>query len=356
MGVIDVEALLAEISPEAPCGEDLSYDAAYLSLEREAQGTQERVMGDEVIQAEEPNWREVATQALALCERSRDLRVVLTLSVAALKLEGLLGLRDGLALLRGLIEQRWEHLHPQLDPDDDNDPLERMNIVSALAQPEGSLQDPLMFIRRLRETPLTDSAQVGRFSLREILIGTGEVEMPPGMDSPPDAAQIDAAFDDTPTETLQEAAQAVAEAARHVVAIDTFLTETVGAAQAPDLSAFQKALDEVARHLQAPLARRGYGAPAEAGEAPGAPGAEGKGEETKALSGEIGSAQDVLMAIDKICRYYEAHEPSSPVPLILRRAQRLVSKSFVEVIQDLSPEAMRQIEIIAGVDTGSRPQ
>ena len=58
------------------------------------------------------------------------------------------------------------------------------------------------------------------------------------------------------------------------------------------------------------------------------------------------------MAIDKICRYYETHEPSSPVPLILRRAQRLVSKSFVEVIQDLSPEAMRQIEIIAGVDTG----
>ena len=356
MGLIDVEALLAEIGAEAPCGEDLSYDPGYLNLEREAQGTQERVMGDEVVEAEEPNWREVAKQALALCERSRDLRVVLYLTVAALKQEGLPGLCDGLALLHALLEQRWEHVHPQLDPDDDNDPLERMNIVSSLAQPEGSLQDPLMFIRRVRECPLTDSAQIGRFSLRDTQVASGEITLPEGGAAAPDTAQIEAAFDDTPTETLQEAARAVAESAQHVAAIDAFLTSTVGAAQAPDLSNFAKVLDEVGNCLQGPLARRGYGAPvAEAAAADDATSG-GKSEEPKALSGEIRSAQDVTVAIDKIIRYYDANEPSSPVPLILRRAQRLVSKSFVEVIQDLSPDAMRQIELVAGVDSGAEPQ
>ena len=52
-------------------------------------------------------------------------------NVALLKLRGLPGLRDGLAVLRGLIDQYWDQLYPRLDPDDNNDPLERMNILAA---------------------------------------------------------------------------------------------------------------------------------------------------------------------------------------------------------------------------------
>jgi type VI secretion system protein ImpA len=37
------------------------------------------------------------------------------------------------------------------------------------------------------------------------------------------------------------------------------------------------------------------------------------------------------------------------VPLLLRRAQRLVSKSFLEVIQDVCPDAVGQIETLGGV-------
>ena len=35
---LDIESLLAPISEEAPCGEDLTYDQAYMELERIAQG------------------------------------------------------------------------------------------------------------------------------------------------------------------------------------------------------------------------------------------------------------------------------------------------------------------------------
>jgi type VI secretion system protein ImpA len=66
------------------------------------------------------------------------------------------------------------------------------------------------------------------------------------------------------------------------------------------------------------------------------------------LSGEITSRDDVIRALDKVCAYYKRFEPSSPVPLLVQRARRLVKKEFVEIIQDLTPEALKQIELIGG--------
>jgi type VI secretion system protein ImpA len=59
----------------------------------------------------------------------------------------------------------------------------------------------------------------------------------------------------------------------------------------------------------------------------------------------------VIKALDKICQYYDRHEPSSPLPLLLKRAKRLASKNFLEIVQDLSPEALAQIQALGGVDS-----
>ncbi len=67
-----------------------------------------------------------------------------------------------------------------------------------------------------------------------------------------------------------------------------------------------------------------------------------------ALSGEIGSRADVVRVLDKICEYYERFEPASPVPMFMKRAKRLVTMSFVDVIKDLAPDAMARIEVFAG--------
>jgi type VI secretion system protein ImpA len=353
MPLIDIEALTSEISPESPCGEDLSGEAAYFELDRLVQGTQEQVMGDAVIEAEEPSWADVGRQAVDLLGRSRDLRIAIYLTLAALRIEGLAGLRDGLAVLRALLEQQWDRLHPLLDPDDDNDPTERINIIEQLAQPEGSFGDPLRFIRRLYEAPLCESRQLGRFCFRDAQMAQGAIPPPEGHD-PPSEAIINGAFDETETEELQGQAQAAAEAAEHLAAIDTFLIETVGAAQAAQLDSFRKAIVEVGGVLQAQLARRGYGAPEIAGEVAVEAATGDAAAPAQALRGEITSDQDVLRAIDKICTYYEKNEPSSPVPLILRRAQRLVAKNFIECIQDLSPGAMSEIQTITGIDTGAQ--
>jgi type VI secretion system protein ImpA len=71
-----------------------------------------------------------------------------------------------------------------------------------------------------------------------------------------------------------------------------------------------------------------------------------------ALSGDIRSREDVLKAIDKICAYYSRSEPASPLPLLLERCRRLVTSSFLEIIQDLAPDSVAQVNSIAGRKPG----
>jgi type VI secretion system protein ImpA len=73
-------------------------------------------------------------------------------------------------------------------------------------------------------------------------------------------------------------------------------------------------------------------------------------EGTKALdvSGEIQSREQALRVLDLVCRYLERQEPSNPAPLLIRRAQRLMTKSFVEIVKDLMPESLSHLEGIAG--------
>ena len=52
MAEFDMDALLAEISPDQPCGEDLEYDPTFGDLERAARGKTEQSMGDSVIPGE----------------------------------------------------------------------------------------------------------------------------------------------------------------------------------------------------------------------------------------------------------------------------------------------------------------
>jgi type VI secretion system protein ImpA len=352
MASVDLDTLLADLSPESPCGEDLSYDPAFLELERIAQGTPEQQIGDTIIPAEEPSWREVKDKADELWGRSRDLRVLLYRTLADLKLRGLPGLRDGLVLLHALVERHWENLFPKLDPDDDNDPTERLNIIAALAAPPESFGDPMMFQRRVREAPLTDSRRLGRFGMRDILVARGELTLPvaPDGSSPPDMAVIEGAFDDTATESLEEVSRAATESLEAIKALSTALDERVGLGNAPSLKSFETLLSAIAKEVAAQIAKKTGGALPEEAEGAGGNGVAapaGGGGGGAPLSGDIRSARDVLLALDKVARYYQQAEISSPVPLFIGAARQLVSKSFVEITRILTPDLVRQVEEIA---------
>ena len=68
------------------------------------------------------------------------------------------------------------------------------------------------------------------------------------------------------------------------------------------------------------------------------------------MAGDITSRDEVVRLLERICAYYEKYEPSSPVPLLLARAKRLVSKNFIDVLRDIAPDAVAQAEAVRGRD------
>jgi type VI secretion system protein ImpA len=64
--------------------------------------------------------------------------------------------------------------------------------------------------------------------------------------------------------------------------------------------------------------------------------------------GAIASREDAIRALDRVCEWMDRNEPSHPAPLLIRRAKRLISKNFIEIIRDLAPDGLSQVEKLAG--------
>jgi type VI secretion system protein ImpA len=339
--MINAEELLKPISDEKPCGEDLSYDPSFQELESIMRGKPETQFSP----AEDPDWKLLQERCLELWPRSKDLRLITALSLAVIKSDGLPAFREGLALLKGTLENYWDACYPQLDPADNNDPTQRVNIIAALATPVGTFGDPMRLLERLREAPLASSVQMGRYSLADILNSELGATAPDGK-TPPSANQIEAAFRDTKPEVLGATSLAVADSIRLAEEIDQFLTNKIGSDKAPDLSPLPNQLKDIQKRLAAYVS--GGAVAEEAQGTEGDPPAAGAAGAAKAISGEVQSRQDVVKMLEKICDYYKREEPSSPVPYIIKRAQRLASMDFMQIIDDMTPDSVKDIQRITG--------
>src|SRR5262249_26244326 len=62
--------------------------------------------------------RVIALATEALATKTKDLQISAWLSEALVKQHGFTGLRDGLRLTRGLLEQFWDNFYPEIDEED----------------------------------------------------------------------------------------------------------------------------------------------------------------------------------------------------------------------------------------------
>lgn len=318
----------------SPCGIDLEYDADFLALERLVQGKQAQQMGSAVVPGEEPAWNVVAEKAVAMFARTKDLRVAVTVARALLP-QGFAGLCDGLALLRGLVEQHWDQVFPRLDPAEGHDPTFRLNVLSGLC-------DAATFVDRVRGLVLVASRSFGRFSLRDLAIASGELAPLPGA-TPPQASAIEGAFSECAVADLQTTESQVRAALDHLLALEKALAVRIGQSKGPDFSPLVRLLQQAHKVVSGHLARRGAVAPAPSTDTP-------QPSPPSPSSDAISSREDVVRLLDRICAYYDRHEPASPLPLLLRRCKRLVSASFFEIVRDLAPAGLPQVETLRGKD------
>ncbi|MGH8762327.1 MAG: ImpA family type VI secretion system protein, partial [Nitrosospira sp.] len=141
--------------------------------------------------------------------------------------------------------------------------------------------------------------------------------------------------------------QALGDALIPVNEIHNFLGEKVGYDRVPDL---QPLKDIVKTVLQ--VCPKNSGAEKMAKDVEGtvvAPTVEDRGL-VSIVSGEINSRADAVRMLDKICEFIEKTEPANPAPLFIRRGQRLMTKNFVEIMQDLAPDSLNQIKQITGLE------
>lgn len=341
---MDAAKLTSPLPGTQPSGPNLEYDAEFLALERAQQGRPEQVIGDAVNAAEPPDWPDVRDRACALFARTRDLRVAITLTRALADTESFAGLATGLRIIRGLLEEQWDTVHPELDAEDGDDPASRMNSLTALAATDGLLG-------ALRESTVVASPTLGRFSLRAIRIACGRQPAPAGVAAPPQQLQVNAAFREASLAGLERTAGAVSSARREALAINRVLALRVGD-QAPDLSPLLDDLTEIDGVLTEQLRLRGAADAPPAALRPMAPVTPIVGAASP--MGEVTTRQDVVQQLERICDYYDRHEPSSPIPLLLKRAQRLVSQNFLTIVRDLTPSGLMEAEAIGGVDTAKQ--
>lgn len=340
---IDIAAWAAPLDETAPSGPDLEYDADFMALERAVATRGERIVGDGG-EDDGPDWDRVLPSAVALLERSRDLRLAVTLCSGWLAQRGLPGWRDGLALVRALLESQWDSVHPQLDAEDDNDPTSRVNALMPLA-------DGFGLLGRLRTTPFAQSQRLGAFALRDLRLANGTLK-PADPDAVlPSLSELEACCLDCPENMLSANAEAAHEALAHARAIDSLLDERLSTL-APELRPLVTDLFELDRFLQAQWIARtgsaiGESIEGEAGEVSAGDGA----VKVIAAPGGIGGPADVIRRIDELCEYYAKHEPSSPVPILLRRAQRLVGKGFEDLLRDLAPGGLNELQYVVGPST-----
>ncbi len=341
-----VEKVLQPLPGDQPCGPDLGYDPRLDAIEQLLKGQPEVEIGAVVKPAEPPEWRELKAACLDFLGASKHLRPAVILCCSLLKVDGLPGFRDGLQIVRGLLEQHWAQVYPLLDPEDNNDPQQRLNIVGALTAPRLSVTGWLQVVDFLYTTPLCRPKGLSPVILDDL---TATKKADAGAEGAPaptvDPAQVNRAFQSASADEIKANHEAVTQALEAVAGIDAFLTSTLGAGGTINFDDLRGVLQQMDRALAARLG--GEAASAEVpGEAPageaapaGAPGFAGV-----AISGSIRSRGDVVRTLDSVCEYYRQVEPGSPVPLLLRRAQKLATMNFVEAMQELAlatPDQLR---------------
>jgi type VI secretion system protein ImpA len=340
---VTVEEWLQPISSDSPCGPNLEYDPDFQKLEETSRDKPDQEFGKDGgaairIQGAAANWSEVRNLAEGLLARSKDLRIAVYLCRALLRTDGFAGIGEGLVLIQRLLEDFWDSgLHPELDADDDNDPTMRINALVPLGALDSVAGD-------LRASFVMRSRSRGQLTVKEIEIGQGRLQAGaegPALTESQLAGLLAAAVEEDPG-----LPQLAADALAHVKRIEAFIAERLGESFAPDFKHLQVILYCVAQALGKIQPGPSVADDALPGESCGE--TTSGGGRAAAVAGQIRSREDVLQTLERLCEYLSVHEPTNPVQLVLRRAQRMMNMSFLELMQDLAPDGLLQAETVVG--------
>lgn len=320
--------LVEAISSESPCGEDLEDTQLLASFDAY------RLFGQAAPLSAETDWREIRDQSLEALGKSKDFRLLAHYGCAVLRTGGLAEFASVLEAMAKWLETWWAEAYPRVD----EDAILRRNALNGFA-------DRMAVVDGLRRATLLQHPQLGSLSIRDIEIATGAVAPAEGESPTVDQAQLTALFTASATEDLAARNAQLESIIQSLKSADRMMRDQGGSEAAPDFDALLGPVARTAKLLAEQLATRAPVGGGAAGEA----GGDGTAQGAARAVGDIRSRDDALRTLDAVAAYFRANEPSSPVPLFIERAKRLVSKDFLAVLEDIAPDALPQAKAAGGI-------
>ncbi|MCG8551132.1 MAG: type VI secretion system protein TssA [Desulfobacterales bacterium] len=319
MSILNFDKLLAPITEENPCGEDLSDLTEYYILEEYAKGKEETQFGE----AEPPDWQQTEALAKKLLLQGKEMWVVFHLVCAMTANHGTLGLNQGFRFLLEAMSAFWENIFPEPDFDDANPFEQRMEVLQSLSSTTSAL------LNNIRSMPICKSRQLGAFSYRDVLISQGEIKATE--DAPPaEKNLIEAAIRDTDPEFTAQIIFSLKETLQHIRDIETFLTETAGQKRnGSNIQNIENTVKSILDFVEPyTVAEIEEDSDTDKGDAPNGTDV----LDDTGVQGTLNSRDDVYALLGEMIQWYEQNEPASPVAMLLNRSKSLVGKNFFQII------------------------
>ena len=345
----DLENMKQVVSAEAPAGENQEYDPLYMGLEELVAGIPASQMGDSIVEGKDPDYRKLQKNVLALWETTRDLRLAVYLAVSGVALDGLKGFADALELIHSLIENLWTEFYPQLDPDDDNDPLERLNILGMISPPPGAFDDPVNFLNLVRNVRLSPVGAA--YTLRDLMLAEGELE---SSDETPDLSLLNAEMAGVPVSVMLEQGELVNRIADLLQQIGNEF-ESKSGGYSVSFATLNNELKRLQHFYSKYSSRQELEENKTAVEtAVETVGAVGTVQAPAAGFADIQSVKarnrsEALLLLRKGCEYFQTAEPTSPVPFLVNRALRMAEMNFMDLLSEIAPDSVDRGRDILGI-------
>ena len=335
---ITPESDAVAIAGDAPCGQDLfnDGDSAFMNFIVKAEGLLPASFFSKIDGAPfDRNSVDLSGEAKAgeaLSARTHDIRLLALVT----KLHALN--RDPYNVARLLqriathLASYWEHIHPCAEQ---GDFAYRMACLQAL-------DDNTHVVLPLQHAAILKHPRIGDISLRSILIATGQLE-PRENETRSAASDLERAIAEIDLRDVRAARDVFALISDCVASIRATWLDRAGYDQAVrfDLVApfATKARDAIAAYV----AQRDAAADARSGD-----GKSGDASASAAFTehgspapsghtGAVRSFADAEQALWAAAEFFARNEPSNPALPLIRQAQQLMGKSFVDVLRILAP-------------------
>ncbi|WP_219210048.1 type VI secretion system protein TssA [Variovorax boronicumulans] len=327
---------LQPIGALEPCGPSLEYDHEYAVLFSRMAPQADAQYGSFVVTREAPNWAEVERDCQRLLLRTKDINLLVWLCRARTRLGQATGLAHVLGMLLQVLQAWPEAVHPQWLIDGMPEPAVRANALAGLVDPEGLLADVCEIV--------VASSTAMRLTVRDVERAFAVPRLPDAP-SPESVSQQLAALRAASQGRAQTPLALLVQAAAYVHAIEDWARAQLSD-EAPSLRALSRILDLFCDPAQKVVGQPSLPEPVDLPV---------HVSESPAMTPNPSQARtrdDVLADIRSAREWFERHEPSSPVAVLLKQAERMVGKRFSQVADSIPLDLLQKWESAEDVEEG----